>query len=95
MPRLGLVAAGRQRRERALAEEPHPVLRVADSAARDELEQALRRPVREPPAEGHRPEIAEAVADDEVGAAAGRQETWDSGRGVLAVGVDEKYSARR
>jgi hypothetical protein len=52
---LGLVATGRQRRERAAAQEPHAVLRVAHLVAGDEPEQAAGGAVCEPAVARHLP----------------------------------------
>jgi hypothetical protein len=95
VPRLGLVAAGLQRLERPLAEQPHPVLRVAHRAARRELEEPPRPEVGEPARQRHRAEVAEAVADDQVGAAARLEEPGDRRRGMLPVGVDQEHGLRR
>jgi hypothetical protein len=95
VPRLGLVAPGLQRLERAAAEQSHPVLRVAHRAAGRELEQRPRAEVGEPPRQRHAAQIVEPVADDEVGVAAGRQEGRDRSGGMLPVGVDQEHCPRR
>jgi hypothetical protein len=87
---LGLVAAGRQRLERAPAEQAHPVLRVAHLAPGDGLERALREPVRDPTLKRHLPEVAEAVADHELRAARRLEEGGDRRRGMLPVRVDDE-----
>ena len=95
MLRLGLVTAGRQRREGATAQQPHPVLRVAHIAPRDELESTSRCSVRKPALERHLRQIAEAVADHELGVARGRDERGDRRRGMLSVGVDHEHGVVR
>jgi hypothetical protein len=89
--RLGFVAAGRHRRERATADQPHAVLRVADFSSGHELKEPARRAVCGSPVRGHALEVAEAIADDELCAARRGEEGGNRLRGVLAVGIDHEH----
>jgi hypothetical protein len=95
MPGLGFVAAVRQRHQDPGPEQSHPVLRVPNRAAGDELEEPLGSAVGEPSRGGHRSEVGEPVADHQVGLAARREEARDCRRGMLPVGVDQQHGARR
>lgn len=88
---LCFVATRRQRRERAPAQQSHPVLRIAHFAARGELEGTPGCLVREPPPAGHLREVREAVADHELGLACRRDEVRNRLGGMLAVGVDHEH----
>jgi hypothetical protein len=92
--RLRLVGTGREEVERAAAQEAHAVLRVADLAARCDLEEAARRAVRDATVERHLREVAEPVADDELRVAGGLDERGDRVRRVLSVGVDDEHGVR-
>jgi hypothetical protein len=91
MDRLRLVSPVGKRRDRAAAQQTHPVLRVAHLAARRRLEEPAGRPVRDPAVERHLREVVEAVADDQLCVACGEQERGDRVRRVLAVGVDDQH----
>lgn len=94
MDRLGFVPAVGEGRERAAAQQAHPVLRVAYLAPGRRLEQAARGPVRDPALERHLREVAEAVADHELCFAGGIKERGDRVCRVLAVGVDHEHGVR-
>jgi hypothetical protein len=91
MLRLRLVAARRQRREGAAADQPQAVLRVAHVSSGDELEETARRAVRDPPVRGHPREIVEAISDHELRVACGCEEGRDDVGRMLAVGVDHEH----
>ena len=91
MDRLRLVAAAGERRERAAAQQAHAVLRVAHVAARGRLEEPARRAVGNSALERHLREVAEAVADDELGVLRGGEERRDRVCRVLAVGVEHEH----
>lgn len=88
---LGFVAAGRERLERASAQQAHPVLGVTDLAARDELKGAARRLVGEPPLNRHLLEVRETVADHQLRVACSRDEVGDRLGRVLAVRIDHEH----
>ena len=91
MLRLRLVAPGREGRQRRAAQEAHAVLGIAYAPARHELEEQARESIGDPAMPWHRGEVAETVADHELGVARGGDEPGDRLRGVLAVGVDHEH----
>ena len=94
MRRLRLVAARRQRLERAPAQEAHAVLRVADGMPGEQLEEEARRPVREPSLPRHRLDVRETISDHELRIARGRDEGRDRRGGMLPVRVDHDHGVR-
>jgi hypothetical protein len=88
--RLGLIAAGREALEGGAAQQAHAVLRIAYAPARHELEEQARESIGDPAMRGHRGEVAEAVADHELGLAPRGHERRDRGGRMLAVGVDHE-----
>ncbi len=91
MPRLRLVAAGRQRGtlERLGPVEPHAALRVEHPPPCDEGEQCAGDRVRAPPRPRHRRPVATPVADDDVELRRRLDEFRNAVGRMLAVRVDD------
>jgi hypothetical protein len=77
--------------ERPAAEQPHPALAVAHASAGHGGDEGAGRPVREAAHGRHRPQVAEPVADHEVGAGRRGEERRHGCRWVLAVPVEHDH----